>query len=492
MKENFRKAWPQLKRLMIAGLTGHGVMYAIYLIVAASLAGFIVYKQRYGMQVGWLFCRPSYYGLLHSLCQIQGWLFPMILGVFVGLCAFILSILGAGCFDLKRILKLVKCQKAFEFVDLKNSQSEYPTVIDLNEKKNGSEWLTVKARGLGIDKFQQRKKDLESALGLSIDTIEQGLNPSIIRLSLYSSAIPRLCEYQKMIEALSLPYSFLVGQSAREVVVQCLLALPHLLIAGTTGGGKSIFFKQVLIGLLTSSPRIQMYLFDLKGGVEMNVFSKLPNVEVYKNISDAVTALKMINSEMDRRLAYLTAHGFSKVDFERDKLDMIVIGVDEASELYGLTSDKKEQKIVDQAREYTDRITKLARATGIHVILATQKVLKETIDTKVQENIGGRMVFRMNTMPGSMNVLGNKMAFEIPAVPGRAIWSCGNDFIEVQAPFLSEPDLKASLQQIEQDFTDGGRKNFAPIVSIMKQAPGMDTEPQDISMFKMKDHGAAD
>ncbi len=489
MRENLKKALPQIKRILSAGLAGHGKGYKRYLLLIALLGGLSIFALKYGMEMSWLYCHSNYVGLLEILCVTQGWLFPLLIAFFVMMGTLLGSSFIAGLFHIKRVLKLMKYQRAFELIGLKNSKGDYPYTVDLYTKENDSEWLTVKTAGIGMDRFQEKKKDLESALGLSIDSIEQGVNPSFVRLSLYGFSIPKLCEFEKLKNALKVPYTFLVGESAQGTLIQDIASLPHLLIGGTTGGGKSVFFKQVLLGLLSSSPRIQMYLFDLKGGVEMNVFSRLPNVEVYRNVTDSITALQVINDEMDRRLKFLVDHEYSKVDFERDQLDMIVVGVDEASELYGKTSSKKEKEMVEKARELTDRITKLARATGIHVILATQKVVKETIDTKIQENLGGRMCFKQSTLQGSMTMLGNKMALELPKVPGRAIWGFGSTFTEVQAPYLSDEDLKASLEQIKEDFNENLRKNFKSIVSIVTAAPELHVKPEDISMFEKNLNG---
>ncbi|MGE4107378.1 MAG: FtsK/SpoIIIE domain-containing protein [Bacteriovoracia bacterium] len=468
MKEApLRKGLFQLRKIISAGLSQNGKGYRFYLIAVAFAAGALIFAQRHGMEVKWLYCHSHYTGLVKNLCQTQGWLFPLLLGSVVTIMALILSSFSAGLFHLKKIWKLIRYQKAFETIGLKNAQGEYPLAIDLHEKKDRTECLTVKSKGIGIDRYKEKIRDLEAALGLGIDTFETGMNPSIVRISLFGSVLPRLCDFEKLKDELSVSYSFLVGRSSRETLVQSILSLPHMIIAGMTGGGKSVFFKQVLLGLLFSSPRIQMYLFDLKGGVEMNVFSLLPNIRVYKSADEAVLALQKINKEMDRRLKYLAEKGFSKVDFDRDKFDIIIVGVDEASELYGKSSNKSEQETVEKARELTDRITKLARATGIHVILATQKVLKETIDTKIQENIGGRMVFRMNTLQGSLSVLGNKMALDLPDTAGRAIWTSGSRFTEVQAPYLSEENLKKYLKQMASDFEEGERKNYGTMLEVM-------------------------
>lgn len=411
--------------------------------------------------------------------HVKKWPLSPLLGFISGL---LIVIPWLALYGLPKALKYFKLQNAFESIGLKNSLGIPPKVIDIHEKKT-SQWLTLISNGIGIDKFKDKAQDLESALGLGIDTIESGHTPNIVRISLMGTPIPRICDYERLKEALTIPYGFLVGMGAREPVTQSILSLPHLIIAGTTGGGKSVFFKQSLLCLLQTSPRIQMYLFDLKGGVEMNVFSMLPNAQVYKNAIDAVTALEALNIEMDKRLKYLAEKEFSKVDFERDKFDMIIIGVDEASELYGKSSNKTEQEIIEKAREATDRLTKLARASGIHVILATQKVLKETIDTKIQENIGGRMVFRMNTLQGSMTVLGTKRALEIPDIPGRAIWSTGNKFTEVQAPYLSDDELKKSLIRIKGSFEEGERKNFHPMLTFMKEFEETKPNKDKMSVF---------
>ena len=96
----------------------------------------------------------------------------------------------------------------------------------------------------------------------------------------------------------------------------------------------------------------------------------------------------------------------------------------------------------------------VGRAAGIHLIAATQKVTTKTIETDVQENIGGRICFRVGTLQGSNTVLGNKMAYELPDVKGRAIWNCGNDFVEVQTPFLSEAMIEKEISTFTQEIAE--------------------------------------
>jgi len=202
-------------------------------------------------------------------------------------------------------------------------------------------------------------------------------------------------------------------------------------------------------------------------GVEVKEFSELSNVEVAKNEIEAVNILSDLKDEMNRRFLYLEKTGHKYIEPKRDKMDLIVVGIDEASVLYGKEKgDSSKKKIMLKARELTDDLSKLARAAGIHLIFATQKVTKETIDTKVQENIGGRMCFKMNSIPGSVTVLGNQKAHNLPDIKGRAIWTTGNKFIEVQAPFISENDIKEEIELINVLRLSGKHKNFAEMIKI--------------------------
>jgi S-DNA-T family DNA segregation ATPase FtsK/SpoIIIE len=233
---------------------------------------------------------------------------------------------------------------------------------------------------------------------------------------------------------------------------------------------KSFFFKQLLVSLLKCSDHIQLYLIDLKRGVEMRPFASLNNVKVVKENSDAVLLLESIVKEMDRRFKFLEDNKVQEIDPKRDKLDRIFVGIDEASELFIVSKTSKEAKDnANRARELTDKIAKLGRAAGIHLILATQKVVKETIDTNVQTNINARVVFRVNTIASSMTVLGNKKAAELPQVKGRAIWSVGSQDVVVQVPKLALDEMNEELGALTNKFNGEVSPVFGPMLSQLEK-----------------------
>lgn len=388
-------------------------------------------------------------------------------------------ILSFPLYGFREFKKIKAYQKDFDFLSMRAGNGAAPKVIRVVEVDEFKTKVILKSEGIGVDRYTVRTNDLTAALGQIVEGIKPCRNPKLIEFSLTKKSLPKKVSFYEMEVSEAKPYSFTIGESLGGFLYQDISTLPHMLIAGTTGGGKSVFFKQTLVSLLKSSNNLQLYLLDLKKGVEMRPFEELPNVRVIKNANDAVTVLRNLRDEMDRRFTFMEKNKLKEIDPKRDKMDKIIIGVDEASVLYTKSkSNPAQNKVIDEARELTDEISKLSRAAGIHLILATQKVTKETIDTKVQENIGGRMCFKMNTLQGSMTVLGNKRALSLPEVKGRGIWAIGNKFIEVQAPFLSEDELDSELSFILSELNSKEKTFHGPMVSLtlVKPEQGQDIQ----------------
>lgn len=351
--------------------------------------------------------------------------------------------------------------EAIAHLGLKTAQDKVPQVVQVIELDEFRKKILVSSVGLGVDRYEQRKSDLEMSLRSTIESIRATTNNKYIEICTTERTVPTMLGYRNCLASLEEPLSFPIGESLGGLLTQSLSILPHMMIAGASGGGKSNFFKQTIVSLLKTTPRLQVYLLDLKQGVETMEFEGLPNVSVAKTEAEASILLGKLRQEMIDRFDIIKKARRTSIDPELDKRDVIVIAVDEASVLYGKTRVSKiKAKNATQARELTDDLAKLGRAAKMHLILATQKVTTETIDTKIQENMGGRICFRANTLQGSMTVLGNKMAFELPDVKGRAIWGNGTTFVELQTPFISDKVLKDEIKQLTAEFKEGKRKTF--------------------------------
>jgi NTP pyrophosphatase (non-canonical NTP hydrolase) len=352
-------------------------------------------------------------------------------------------------------VKIYRFQKALDGLGLTNPSGGKLKALDLTSPGLGLWKLAVRAIGFDIADVKSKKVMLESSLNLFVQEIRlANYSRQIVEVIISNRELPTLIPYDSVSELLTEPFSFLIGDAMTgKFIVTSLEKVRHLLVAGASGFGKSFFVKQLLIGLLQSSRHIQLYLLDLKKGVEVKVFEKLENVYIAKDEISAIETLDAVVKEMDRRFEYLEDKGYTEIDCERDKLDRIVVLVDEASELFTIVKSNKALKAsAESARDLADRIAKLGRVAGIHLILATQKVLKQTIDTRVQANINARMVFRVNNSQDSVTVLGNKHASEIPEITGRGIWSVGSQEIMVQAPKLDNEEVAKKVAELIKKF----------------------------------------
>ena len=388
---------------------------------------------------------------------------------FLILAGFLIVPLGVA-FGFVHFFRLVRLQRDLKHIGLKSATGSEPKVVDVETPEPFKKKILVASQGIGLEHYLTKKSDLESSFGAIVEEIRVSpKSRKLIEIRLAEKELPAMVSYQDCVAKLTEPHSFLIGESLGGVIAQPIRSLPHLLIAGTSGNGKSVFFNQTLISLMRTSPHIQLYLLDLKLGVEVKAYSGLPNVRIAKDADEAVKLLQSVVKEMTARFKYLEEIGRKIIDPVRDNRDLIVVGVDEASVLYKKKNgDREANEATNLARELTDEITKLGRAAGIHLIAATQKVTTKTIDTDVQENIGGRICFRVGTLQGSNTVLGNKMAYELPNVKGRAIWNSGNDFIEVQTPFISEAMIEKEIADIQADFSSGKRRCLQTMVADRK------------------------
>jgi S-DNA-T family DNA segregation ATPase FtsK/SpoIIIE len=344
---------------------------------------------------------------------------------------------------------------------LKTANDKEPKVFKVIQLDEYRKKILISSVGVGVDRYIAKKSDLEMSLRSTIENIGTTENNKFIEILTTDRIIPTMLPYRNCLSALADSMQFPLGDSLGGLLVQDLSILPHMMIAGASGGGKSNFFKQTILSLIKTTPRIQVYLLDLKKGIEAKEFSSLPNVTIAKTESEASILLAKLRQEMNSRFEILERTGRTSIDPERDQKDVIVVAVDEASVLYSKTRvSKLKAKSAAEARELTDDLAKLGRAARIHLILATQKVTTETIDTKIQENMGGRICFKANTFQGSMTVLGNKMAYDLPDIKGRAVWANGTTFVEVQTPFIKDEVLVSEIKSVKSEFESGTRKNF--------------------------------
>lgn len=225
--------------------------------------------------------------------------------------------------------------------------------------------------------------------------------------------------------------------------MKSLDSMVHMLVAGETGSGKSSFLRQLITTLLCTAQNTELVLIDLKRGLEFGLFKKHPKVRVAEDISQAHEELSRVAFEMDRRFdLFKKANVLSFNAYNakaEEKLPRIVCVIDECAELFSSKGEGRlEREQIGESKRLAQRLARMARAVGIHLVLATQRPDVASIDGQTQVNLGTRICFKTSTDRVSIMVLGCGGAEKLPPTPGRALYKDGTTLREVQVAYLSE------------------------------------------------------
>lgn len=355
------------------------------------------------------------------------------------------------------IYEIVLCKKyenAVKMIGLKNAQGNEPKVTRVFKIDDERKFLKFQSPGISLDDWKAKQGRLSSALGSYVDLIKVSDDLKSIDVLISKRDLPKVVKYEDVEEFDTKPFTFIVGKGKAGLITKSIRECPHFLMGGSTGMGKSTAFKLMLYSFLKNTPPEQLHLclLDLKRGVEVSDFKDFPNVEISKTEPEAVATLKAVVKEMKSRYDYLSEKGFKSIDPVRDKKPVLVVAVDEASVIFGISGRSTEKKkMANEARGLCEEIGKLGRASGIHLVLATQRATKTSIDTVTMDNLDARLSFRTRSVSGSTAILGDKSGVKIPDIPGRAIWQKGTLTEKVQVPFIQESNLSVRCNQLSRE-----------------------------------------
>lgn len=241
---------------------------------------------------------------------------------------------------------------------------------------------------------------------------------------------------------------------------------PHLLVAGTTGSGKSVTQRTILLHAL-QSPKWRVVLIDPKR-VELSVYKTHPHVlKSVTEIDESVALLEQLDQEMSNRYKLMQSGDTVSNHFEMldNPPPAILLMVDETFQLLSPTGIKSDEgKEIDamkaRAAVLLSSIARLGRAAGIHMVLATQRPDAKVLPGELKANLDARIAQgRMDKIP-SLMTLDSDEATKLPAIKGRAVFRANNDQLEFQAYFLAPEylpevlEMSAAIAQGNTDFID--------------------------------------
>lgn len=255
-----------------------------------------------------------------------------------------------------------------------------------------------------------------------------------------------------------------------EPVVVDLASMPHMLVAGSTGAGKSVFINSVLVSLLIkkSPNQMKLILIDPKQ-LELALYARLPHLimPVITEAKTAATALLWACQEMERRYSIMSEFGVRNIEGFNHKLKSAHgATIDKIRKFYEYTSDETYELpyiviIVDEfadliltqkGKEIETHICRLAakaRAAGIHLMLATQRPSVDVITGLIKSNFPTRVSFRVTSSTDSRTIL-NAMGAEKLLGKGDMLYKQGVDTTRIHSAYIEEQEIESLTEKLSE------------------------------------------
>ena len=225
---------------------------------------------------------------------------------------------------------------------------------------------------------------------------------------------------------------------------------PHLLVAGTTGSGKSVFINTLLASLLYkfSPMQLKLILIDPKM-LELSVYNDIAHLltPVVTEPKKAIIALKWVCKEMERRYSLMNEEGTRSLEGYNQKaseaLPYIVVFIDEMADLM-MTAGK-------EVEHYVQRLAQMARACGIHLVMATQRPSVDIITGSIKANFPSRISFQVASKYDSRTVLGEIGAEQLLGNGDMLMSKNGGNLIRYQSAFISDNEVNKLINEIKKN-----------------------------------------
>ena len=317
-------------------------------------------------------------------------------------------------------------------IGLVNQSQEAPVLLARTKSKNNTrmEILRFESHGIPVYIWQDNLEKIESALNIRIDSIEEGKNcrQIVVRCVSGRYCLPEKLAWDK--GKISSKESVLVlGESITSNVTVDLSKVPHILIGGSTGSGKSVLLKLLLMQCVAKGAKV--YIADFKGGIDFPPMWH-EKCEIITDQGKLLNILDEVVMELENRKILLCQTGCHNIDDYNDNsiknpLQRIIIGCDEIAEVLDKTGlDKAQKEIVGKIEMRLSIIARQGRAFGIHLIIATQRPDANIICGQIRNNIDTRICGRADDVLSKIILDNTEASKKIPKTSqGRFLTNTG-------------------------------------------------------------------
>ena len=326
------------------------------------------------------------------------------------------------------------------------------TMSDANVGPTVTQYTMKPAEGVKLNQITARANDLALALAAKSIRIEAPIPgksavgveiPNKVAAKVTLREVLESKEHSSMDSLLSIA---LGRDVAGAPMVIDLEKMPHLLIAGATGSGKSVCINTVILSfLMKNSPAELRFIMVDPKRVELTNFNGIPHLlsPVITEVDKTIAALKWTVAEMDKRYRIFADTGKRNIvaynAVAQEKMPYIVFIIDELADLMAASAREVEGSIV--------RLAQMARATGIHLIVATQRPSVDVITGLIKANITSRIAFAVASNADSRTILDQSGAEKL--LGNGDMLYIGNDLNKprrIQGSFSSDKDIQAIIK----------------------------------------------
>jgi DNA segregation ATPase FtsK/SpoIIIE, S-DNA-T family len=224
-------------------------------------------------------------------------------------------------------------------------------------------------------------------------------------------------------------------------IIGDLTSMPHLLIAGTTGSGKSVCINTIIVSLLYKlNPDLCKFILIDPKMLELSTYEGIPHLltPVITDAKKATSALAWTVKEMNNRYKLMSKVGVRNIEGynikHKLKMPFIIVVVDEMSDLM-LVAGK-------EIENYIQKLSQMARAAGIHIIMATQRPSVDVITGTIKANFPTRISFQVSSKIDSRTILGEQGAEQLLGKGDMLFMSSANRIIRIHGPYVSEQEIE--------------------------------------------------
>lgn len=344
---------------------------------------------------------------------------------------------------------------------IQSTLAEFKIEVEMGEIRVGptvTQYSLKPSKGVKVSRITSLSNDLALALAAHPIRIEAPIpGKSLVGVEVpnQKTAMVSFKELVESKEFASRPHNMMIALGkdvAGKVWFADLPRMPHLLIAGSTGSGKTVCVNTIIMSLLfqNTAETLRMIMVDPKR-VELTPYNGIPHLltPVITNTQKTVNALKWAIGEMDRRFETMSKSHSRNIDsynekYPKNKMPHIVIIIDELADLMATAASEVEAGII--------RLAQMARAVGIHLIVATQRPSVDVITGLMKANIPARVAFSVASLTDSRTILDTAGAEKLLG-RGDMLFQTAelSKPVRIQGAFISENELKKVVEYLQGD-----------------------------------------